>query len=158
MVRIIGRQRVDANRLEEAGLSTIAQSAFALVPEHSVSPRSYGVCLHGGLYHELIRPSTRLPFMGAELFETAESYVRVGKIKVACSSSPFDPPTTLAECEVLGIQVAEAGVPKAKVTMHLDEQLRGSCTIRDIATGSIGQCNFNGNIYSIDNCLSKPRS
>ena len=86
--------------------------------------------------------------MGTELFETAESHIDTGKITLACPSSPLDPPTALAQCEVSGIQVAEAGVPKAKVTMHMDEQLRGSCVLRDIKTGATGRGNFDGNISS----------
>lgn len=103
--------------------------------------------MYGGVYHELIRRNIQLPYVGTETFETAEDHIPTGKITVACSTSPFDPPIPLAELEVAGIQMAEAGVPKARVTMHLDEQLRGKVTMRDIVTGALGQCDFNGDIF-----------
>lgn len=118
-----------------------------MVPEHYTSPASYGVQLHAGIYHELIRYNTRLPCTATETFETAQSHLTSAKISVACSQSPLEAPRRLAEIELAGIQIAEAGIPKARVTMQLDEHLKGGMTIRDLVTGTQGHCEFRGDIF-----------
>lgn len=119
-------------------------STFALVPYAEKAPASYGVQLYGGVFHEMIRWDTRLPCTVSETFETAADYISRGSITVACSQSPFDPPKPLARVELEGIQIAQAGVPKAKITVHLDEHLKGEMTMIDTVTRAYGKCSFNG--------------
>lgn len=124
-------------------------STFALVSYAEKAPASYGVQLYGGVFHEMIRRGTRLPCTVSEIFETAADYVCRGGITFACSQSPFEPPKPLARVELEGIQMAQAGVPKAKITVCLDEHLKGEMTMTDNVTRAHGKCSFNGDPSSI---------
>lgn len=96
----------------------------------------------------MIRWDTRLPCTVSETSETAADNVSRGSITVACSQSPFDPPKPLARIELEGIQMAQAGVPKAKITVYLDEHLKGETTMTDTITRAHGKCSFNGDLSS----------
>ena len=141
-------QKQDRPRLVHAKLDmTQSQPSFALVPEYTRTPISFGVMLEGGHYHEMIRPNTGLPHTSTEVFVTAIDYIRVARLTVACSQSILRPPSPITDVEIEGVQWAEEGIPQAKVTMSLDTQLHGDITIVDQVTLATAQKAFNGNLF-----------
>ena len=120
---------------------------FTLVPEHIKTPVSYGILLQGGRYHEMIPRSAQLPCTATQTFETAMSYIESAKITIAWSHSLFAPLTPLIDVEVKGIQMANAGIPKIKVTMDMNEQLKGEVTVLDKVTHAEGKKSFDGNSF-----------
>ena len=97
-----------------------------------------------------------MPYTNAELFKIAKNYVTIGEIIIAYLTSLFDPPTPLIELKLAGIQIAKVGVPKAKVTIYLDEYLRGEVKIRDLVTRALRQYYFDSYLSSRLYNIKKP--
>ena len=128
-------------------LSDLRDRLFEREPSQPNPRKRY--CFGGGPQHLLmgkccIWQRMAICNMTTDVFETTLDYLPTARVTIVWRDSILACPVSLAETEMEGIQVAQAGVPNAKITLHLSEDMPRQVTVMDIMTQVTGKGQISG--------------